>query len=529
MKIINRSLKYLLLSLLAFFLLSPLHVIAEEGESVELNYVALGDSLAAGFLNKTDPPLYEIGNGYPFFIKQGIEAEMGYGINLTNRGIGGYTTEDDRIQVEYDLVVQAQIEATCFRSLDAGANDLLGAVDIGAIDMSDPESMEAALQDAMAALSQVEENMDVILNKITELNPDAPIYVMGYYNALPYLEDMQEIVVMIIGMLNDTIYDVTSNYEASYVPTFAAYEGNYELYLPNPNNIHPTEEGYEVIADLFLEQIIPNLEPVEDPDIEAPVITLIGDNPLEIEVGELYEEQGATAEDNRDGDVTDHIDITGDVNTAENGEYIVTYTVVDEAGNEATITRTVHVIEVDLPDPEPGEDGEDGEDGKDGTDGKDGADGTDGKAGADGTDGKAGADGTDGKAGADGTDGKAGADGTDGKGGADGTDGKAGEDGTDGKAGAGGKDHQNGVTGEVAGAEGAIKSVKSGNGEHVQTIQGQKEVLASDAGSRSDQGGQLPHTATNIYLLLVIGTLLFGTGVFIKRITRRELTRTKTL
>src|SRR5690625_7483251 len=80
MKIINRSLKYLLLSLLAFFLLSPLHVIAEEGESVELNYVALGDSLAAGFLNKTDPPLYEIGNGYPFFIKQGIEAEMGYEI-----------------------------------------------------------------------------------------------------------------------------------------------------------------------------------------------------------------------------------------------------------------------------------------------------------------------------------------------------------------------------------------------------------------------------------------------------------------
>src|SRR5690625_4086008 len=416
---------------------------------------------------------------------------MIYGINLWILGIGGYTTEDDRIQVEYDLVVQAQIESADFITLDAGANDLLGAVDIGAIDMSDPESMEAALQDAMAALSQVEENMDVILNKITELNPDAPIYVMGYYNALPYLEDMQEIVVMIIGMLNDTIYDVTSNYEASYVPTFVAYEGNYGLYLPNPNNIHPTEEGYEVIADLFLEQIIPNLEPVEDPDIEAPVITLIGDNPLEIEVGELYEEQGATAEDNRDGDVTDHIDITGDVNTTENGEYIVTYTVVDEAGNEATITRTVHVIEVDLPDPEPGEDGEDGEDGTDGEDGEDGIDGKDGE------------------------------EGTDGKYGEDGIDGKDGEDGIDGKEGAGGQDYQNGVKGEVVGEKGAIKPVKSGNKEHVQTIRDDKVVLASDAGSTSDQGDQLPHTATNIYLLLLIGSLLFGVGVFIKRLTRR--------
>src|SRR5690625_1054229 len=471
MKIINRSLKYLLLSLLAFFLLSPLHVIAEEGESVELNYVALGDSLAAGFLNKTDPPLYEIGNGYPFFIKQGIEAEMGYGINLTNRGIGGYTTEDVRIQVEYDLVVQAQIESADFITLDAGANDLLGAVDIGAIDMSDPESMEAALQDAMAALSQVEENMDVILNKITELNPDAPIYVMGYYNALPYLEDMQEIVVMIIGMLNDTIYDVTSNYEASYVPTFVAYEGNYGLYLPNPNNIHPTEEGYEVIAELFLEQIIPNLEPVEDPDIEPPLLTLIGDNPLEIEVGEIYEEQGATAIDHVDGDITNQIEIMGDVNTAEVGEYIVTYTVVDEAGNEATITRVVHIIEAKSPDPQPGADGEDGEDGIDGEDGEDGADGTDGEVG---------------------------------------TDGKDGEDGIDGKEGAGGQDYQNGVKGEVVGEKGAIKPVKSGNKERVQTIRDDKVLLASDAGSTSDQGDQLPHTATNIYLLLLIGSLLCG-------------------
>src|SRR5690625_530196 len=491
MKLINRSLKYLLLSLLVFFLVSPLYVMAEEGESVELNYVALGDSLAAGFLNKTDPPLYAIGNGYPFFIKQGIEAETRYGINLTNRVIGGYTTKDVRIQVEYDLVVQEQVRSADFITLDVGANDLLGAVDIGAIDTSDPEAMEADIQDAMAALDQVEGNMDAILDKITELNPDAPIYVMGYYNALPYLEDLQEIVITIIGMLNDRIHNVTGHYDASYVPTFVAYEGNYELYLPNPNNIHPTEEGYEVIANLFLEQIIPNLEPVEDPDIEPPLLTLIGDNPLEIEVGEIYEEQGATAIDHVDGDITNQIEIMGDVNTAEVGEYIVTYTVVDEAGNEATITRVVHVIEAESPDPQPGADGEDGEDGIDGEDGEDGIDGKDGEVGTDGKDGE------------------------------DGIDGKEGAGGQDGKEGAGGQDYQNGVKGEVVGEKGAIKPVKSGNKEHVQTIRDDKVVLASDAGSTSDQGDQLPHTATNIYLLLLIGSLLFGVGVFIKRLTRR--------
>src|SRR5699024_10160981 len=50
-------------------------------------------------------------------------------------------------------------------------------------------------------------------------------------------------------------------------------------------------------------------------DNEAPVITLNDDTPIELEVGETYEEPGATAEDNVDGDITDDIEITGEVNT----------------------------------------------------------------------------------------------------------------------------------------------------------------------------------------------------------------------
>ena len=40
-------------------------------------------------------------------------------------------------------------------------------------------------------------------------------------------------------------------------------------------------------------------------DTTAPVITLVGDNPQVIEVGSLYVEQGATAFDTGDGDLTD--------------------------------------------------------------------------------------------------------------------------------------------------------------------------------------------------------------------------------
>src|SRR5699024_12863181 len=64
-------------------------------------------------------------------------------------------------------------------------------------------------------------------------------------------------------------------------------------------------------------------------DNEAPVITLNDDIPIELEVGETYEEPGATAEDKVDGDITDDIEITGEVHTNNIRDYTITYTVSD--------------------------------------------------------------------------------------------------------------------------------------------------------------------------------------------------------
>src|SRR5699024_309447 len=117
--------------------------------------------------------------------------------------------------------------------------------------------------------------------------------------------------------------------------------------------------------------------------------------------GETYQEPGATAEDDDDGDISDNIEMSGEVDTEEPGEYEITYTGVNEAGNEVTVTSTVIVNEVEE---EPG-DGEDGNDGEDGEDGNNGEDGEDGNNGEDGEDGNDGADGEDGNNGADGEDG----------------------------------------------------------------------------------------------------------------------------
>jgi len=81
----------------------------------------------------------------------------------------------------------------------------------------------------------------------------------------------------------------------------------------------------------------------KSPDNTLPVITLVGANPQVIEAGIQYVELGATAMDNRDGDLTNAIVIdAGNVDTAVPGNYVVTYDVSDSAGNSAvTATRTV--------------------------------------------------------------------------------------------------------------------------------------------------------------------------------------------
>lgn len=80
------------------------------------------------------------------------------------------------------------------------------------------------------------------------------------------------------------------------------------------------------------------------PDAEPPVLTLNGASTITITIGEAYDDPGATALDNRDGDLTSEILIDNPVDTNVIGRYSVTYDVVDGAGNVGTATRTVEVV-----------------------------------------------------------------------------------------------------------------------------------------------------------------------------------------
>ncbi len=85
-------------------------------------------------------------------------------------------------------------------------------------------------------------------------------------------------------------------------------------------------------------------------DTTPPVLTLIGAATVQVSFGSVYNDQGASASDNIDGDISGNISVGGSVNTNAVGQYILTYNVVDSAGNAATqVTRTVNVVDDESP------------------------------------------------------------------------------------------------------------------------------------------------------------------------------------
>jgi hypothetical protein len=87
-------------------------------------------------------------------------------------------------------------------------------------------------------------------------------------------------------------------------------------------------------------------------DTGAPSLTLLGNQTINLQKGDTYNESGATATDAIDNDatLTANIVITGSVNTNANGTYILTYNVSDSVGNAAPpVTRTITVSDTGIP------------------------------------------------------------------------------------------------------------------------------------------------------------------------------------
>ncbi|WP_237562938.1 SGNH/GDSL hydrolase family protein [Bacillus dakarensis] len=221
----------------------PLSALANVPEKKVIDYVAMGDSLAAGITPDGDDGL-----GYPDYIKQRFEQSQ-YTINFNNDSAkGGYTTIDLMKDMENESLRDAIKEAELI-TIDIGANDVLPVLNAFLVQRATPEDIDRAIENTTA-------NIGEILNEIEGINPNAKVYVMGYYNPMPHiLPGHQPLIEQLLETLNGAIEQVTDINGDTFVPTAKVIAKDPDTYLPNPEDIHLSEEGYQQIAKEFWKKI----------------------------------------------------------------------------------------------------------------------------------------------------------------------------------------------------------------------------------------------------------------------------------
>jgi putative cell wall-binding protein len=128
------------------------------------------------------------------------------------------------------------------------------------------------------------------------------------------------------------------------------YDGDLNERIIVTNSVNPNILGtYTVVynvADSAGNNAQEVVRTVHVVDTTPPVIHLNGEPDIYIELGSEYNDPGASARDNYNGDLTYKIRVDGTVDTGSAGTYIIRYNVTDNNGNDAAqAVRRVHVVD----------------------------------------------------------------------------------------------------------------------------------------------------------------------------------------
>jgi lysophospholipase L1-like esterase len=233
-------------------------------------YLALGDSLSAG-VGATGFSAEKAFVGL-------VHDELGPEFALLNLGIAGHDSHElieegplDRAvgeieQRNRDDDPDNDVEVV---TLEIGGNDLLdlffdlvlpGRCPSVAEGLQTPECVEAL----RGTLDAYEPNLDLILDRLREADPELNIFLMTLYNpfsgALPVLDELGELTLEgdpetpFPDGLQDIIRRQAEENDVHLVEVYPLFEGKAREYIA-ADTIHPNDTGYRVMADAVLAEM----------------------------------------------------------------------------------------------------------------------------------------------------------------------------------------------------------------------------------------------------------------------------------
>ncbi len=162
---------------------------------------------------------------------------------------------------------------------------------------------------------------------------------LGITYSLEYQES-DNLVFELVGPT--TLYiNVGEEYQEYGIKVYASGSDISDKVEIDSKEVNTTKIGeYKVKYQVYNEYVFRNVLVI---DRIAPEIKLLGGEEIYLLLGGKYSEPGYTVSDNYDTDMKDKVKVTGSVNTNKEGEYLLTYTALDDSGNKSEVTRKVIV------------------------------------------------------------------------------------------------------------------------------------------------------------------------------------------
>lgn len=202
-------------------------------------YMALGDSLSAGYA------AHPATQGFVYQLYQsGVIDNMNHTL-FCDAGVPGALSQDVLAYQVPQVGLFFSNTGTPYRkviTLTVGGNDLIQII---------------AGADANEVITQLAGNLAAILGTLATKFPDAHVYVANQYD--PRLGVPGE--ALLIATVNQVIAQVVGLFPtATVVDIFSAFDGRSGLLLvekrgAEPDQIHPTDAGYGVMAKAFADAI----------------------------------------------------------------------------------------------------------------------------------------------------------------------------------------------------------------------------------------------------------------------------------
>ena len=235
----------------------------------KIHYTAIGDSLTEGIGDDTGR------GGFVSSVANGLQDELALtSVEIDNYGVSGNRSDQilKRITEQDDL--QKNIASSDIITLTVGGNDVMKVIKGNIFGLT--------IQSFERPQKKYAKNLKTILETIRELNSEAPIYVLSFYNPFyfnfPEITDMQTIV----SNWNQASEDIVEQEEKVHFidinelitngsleePTVGTSENQEETQdsgnlnrikndlLSDADNFHPNNLGYQLISKKTRAEIV---------------------------------------------------------------------------------------------------------------------------------------------------------------------------------------------------------------------------------------------------------------------------------